>query len=53
MDTIIAWAKDVLNAFVVNPTDNTAVWGAAIVLALAVRYARGIFVGLVRALLGR
>jgi hypothetical protein len=51
MDTILGWAKDVLDAFIVNPSDNTAIWATAIVLALAVRYARGIFVGLVRAFL--
>ena len=53
MQTLIQWAKSVLDGFVVNPDNNTPIWVAAIALALAIRYARGIFVSLVRALLGR
>jgi hypothetical protein len=53
MDTLIGWAKSVLDNFIVNPDGGGAIWVGAIVLALAFRYARSIFVGLVRALLGR
>jgi len=53
MSDLIQWAKDVLDGFIVNPTGGASIWAAVIALALAVRFGRSIFVGLVRALLGR
>lgn len=53
MSDLIQWAKSVLDGFIVNPTGGAAIWTSVIALALAVKFARGIFVGLVRALLGR
>jgi len=53
MADLIAWAKSVLDGFIVNPTGGAAIWTSVIALALAVRLGRSIFVGLVRALLGR